>query len=157
MKTLPITTRLLPAVLLGAAAVLAVGPFGPGRRQAVAADEPAAETSHRVAVMYFHRTNRCPTCKRISAYIEEAVNTAFTQRMKDGQVSLHMIDYQSPKNQKFTRGYQITRPTLVIGDVHDGKVTRWKPFPKVWSLVFEKDEFLKYVQDGVRVYLESEG
>jgi hypothetical protein len=41
-------------------------------------------------------------------------------------------------------------------DVHDGKVTAWKPAPKVWSLVGKKDDFVRYVQGEVHSYLTEE-
>jgi len=120
-----------------------------------AADAPPEPPKHWVAAMYFHRTQRCPTCKRISAFIEEAVKTGFAPERKQHVVQLFMIDYQDERNAKYTKSYQVTRPTLVLADVKDGRVTAWKPMPKVWSLVGKKDEFFKYVQDGIRGYLED--
>jgi hypothetical protein len=122
---------------------------------ASAGPKPAEQPKHWVAVMYFHRTQRCPTCQRISAYIEEAVKTAFAREMKQEAVRLYLIDYQDKRNAKHTKCYKITRPTLILANVEDGRVTAWKPMPKVWSLVGKKDEFSKYVQDGVRGYLEA--
>jgi hypothetical protein len=119
-------------------------------------EKPAETPAHRVAAVYFHRTNRCPTCKLISAYIEESVKTGFAQELTDGEVSLHLVDYQNPENAKYTKSYKITKPTMVLVDVRNGKVTAWKPMPKVWTLVRKKDEFFKYVQQGVRDYLGSE-
>lgn len=144
-----------PSSLLACGALMAVALVlserGP---QASAADKPAAGPSHQVIACYFHRTVRCPTCRRISAYIEESVKTGFAPQIKDGSVKMLMIDFQDDRNQKYTEAYQISGPTLVLMDVHDGKVTSWKPAPKVWSLVGNKDAFLKYVQDEVKSYLE---
>ena len=120
-----------------------------------AQNAPQQRPKHSVAVMYFHRTQRCPTCKRISQYVEEAVKTGFAREMKQHVVQLYLIDYQDEKNAKYTKSYKITRPTLVLANVEDGRVTAWKPMPKVWSLVGKKGEFFKYVQDGVRGYLEG--
>ena len=120
----------------------------------VAADgSDAVAPEHQVAVMYFHRTNRCPTCKRISQYIDEAVQAGFAPRLADGTVTLYMIDYENAANQRHTNAYQITRPTLVLADVRQGKVTAFKAMPKVWSLVYDKDKFFEYVQSGVADYL----
>lgn len=118
------------------------------------ASKPAAAPSHQVIACYFHRTIRCPTCRRIGAYVEEAVKTEFKAELKAGSVKLVMMDFQDEKNEKYTQAYQITGPTLVLMDIHKGKVTSWKPAPKVWSFVGDKDEFFRYVQDEVRGYLE---
>lgn len=128
---------------------------------AVAAEEkepkakPAKKPAHSVAVMYFHRTKRCDTCKKISAYIEEAIKTGMADEVKAGKVKVHMIDFQKKKNEKLTKAYKIKGPTLIVADVHEGKVKQWKPMPKVWSLVFEKEKFFEYVQGAVKDYLKE--
>jgi thiol-disulfide isomerase/thioredoxin len=121
----------------------------------VLAEQPAKLPEHRVVAMYFHRTQRCPTCKRISAYIDEAIQKGFAKELKDRTVSFYLIDYQDRKNAKFAKAYKIEGPALVLADAHREKVTAWMPMPKVWSLVARKAEFLKYVQDGVRGYLKD--
>ena len=123
--------------------------------KALAAESPAATPSHQVIACYFHRTVRCPTCKKISAYIEEAVQTSFDPQVKDGSVKMMMVDFQDPKNQNLTQAYKITGPTLIIMDVHGDNVTAWKPAPKVWSLVGRKTDFFKYVQGEVQSYLDG--
>jgi len=127
----------------------------PQAPSAMAADAPAVVSSHQVIACYFHRTVRCPTCRRISAYIEEAVQSRFKAELKAGSVKMMMIDFQDAKNQKYTKAYRITGPTLVLMDVHDGKVTSWKPAPKVWSLAAKKGDFLKYVQGELQSYLDG--
>lgn len=140
------------AVLAAATfALVLAGEVSPAR----SADGAAAAPSHQVIACYFHRTVRCPTCRTISAYIEESVKAGFAAQLQDGSVKLTMIDFQDPKNQKFTQAYRITGPTLVIMDVKDGKVAAWKPAPKVWSLVGQKDQFIRYVQGEVQSYLEG--
>jgi hypothetical protein len=120
------------------------------------ADKPAAGPSHQVIACYFHRTARCPTCCRISDYIEEAIGAGFKAEVKAGSVKMLMMDFQNAKSEKYTKAYQITGPTLVLMDVHDGKVTSWKAAPKVWSLVGKKGDFLGYVQSEVRSYLDGQ-
>jgi hypothetical protein len=116
----------------------------------------AEEPSHQVIACYFHRTNRCPTCKKIGSYIEESVNTEFASQIKEKSVRVMQIDFQDAKNEKFTKAYKISGPTLVIMNVRDGKVATWKVAPKVWSLVGKKDDFSKYVKDEVQSYLKEE-
>lgn len=121
-----------------------------------AAEPGRTAPSHQVIACYFHRTQRCPTCKKISAYIEQSLRSGFATQMKQGSVKMVMIDFQDPRHEKYAKAYKVTGPTLVIVDVHDGKVTAWKPAPKVWSLVGKKDDFVRYVQGAVRSYLTEE-
>lgn len=144
----------LTIVVVLAAATFAV--VLAGEASSARSADGAAAPSHQVIACYFHRTVRCPTCRTISAYIEESVKAGFAAQLQDGSVKLTMIDFQDPKNQKFTQAYRITGPTLVIMDVKDGKVAAWKPAPKVWSLVGQKDQFIRYVQGEVRSYLQGD-
>jgi hypothetical protein len=126
----------------------------PAAKQQADAKKPAAP-SHRVIACYFHRTVRCDTCKKISAYIEEAAKEKLAAEVKDGRVKVLMIDFQDPKNRVYTASYKITGPTLVIMDVRDDLVRAWKPAPKVWALVADKKAFLTYVDEEVRGFLEA--
>ena len=154
MKSHTIIRRgLLRAGLASLMAILLTVQSSP---KALAEDTPAASPSHQVVACYFHRTVRCPTCKKISAYIEESVQAGFEAQIKEGSVKVTMVDFQDAKNHKLTEAYKITGPTLVILDIQDGKVKAWKPAPKVWSLVGKKSDFFRYVQREVQGYLEGE-
>lgn len=141
-------------LVIAAAAVVSLAGTALVQR-AVAAEPSSAEPAHRVVACYFHRTERCPTCRMIGSYVEEAVKTGFAEQVKAGTVAMHFMDFQDAKNKKYVDYYQIKGPTLVVMDVHKGKVTAWKPAPKVWTLVAKKDDFLKYVQGQIRAYLEG--
>ena len=96
-----------------------------------------------MAAIYFHRTNRCATCKKMSAYIEEAVKEGFAKETKGGQVSVSMIDFQDEKNKAYTEAYKITGPTLVLADVNAGKVTVGSPPPEVLDVGPRQGHFLQ--------------
>ncbi len=145
----------LLAAAFAVAWIVMAGPFH-NAPHARADDAPAAKAAHRVVVMYFHRTERCDTCKTISEYTEEAVKDGFAEEMKQATVSLHMIDFQDAKNARYTKAYKLDGPTLIIAEARDGKAAQWKKMPEVWSLVFEKPKFLEYVRDGVNDYLKGE-
>ena len=142
-------TRFMTLAFVTAALFLFTGPT-------VAADDTAS-ADHRVVAYYFHRTVRCPTCQKISAYVEEAIQDGFADELKDGRVALHMVDFQDAKNAQYTKYYKITGPTLVVVEASGGKPVQWKTLPKVWSLVHEKEKepFFNYVQQETRGYLET--
>lgn len=107
---------------------------------------------HQVVVSYFHRTQRCPTCKRIGALVEESIRQGYPKELKTKTVELRLVDYQDRKNAKLAREYKITGPILVLANVHQGKVVQWTPMPKVWQLVGKPAAFYTYVQDGIEKY-----
>jgi hypothetical protein len=118
--------------------------------QAQAADPPA----DRVVAMYFHRTERCPTCKMMGSYSEEAVKKGFPSQVESGSVEFRYIDFQQPKNAKLTKAYKVTGPALIIADVKDNKVSDYTDLKEIWVKVREKPEFIKYVRTNIQAYLD---
>jgi hypothetical protein len=123
-----------------------------------AAPAATAKPAHRVVACYFHRTVRCPTCMKIGASIDAALKTGLAPELQQGRLEWTMLDFQDPRNQADTNAFRITGPTLVVMEVQNGQVVNWKPLPKVWSLVGDRDAFFRYVQREVRAFLAaSEG
>ncbi len=141
------------SLLLGTALVLATTITAGG--EGVAVDDTVTPPSHQVVAIYFHRTNRCPTCKRIGAMAEQAVAKGFEKEAKTRTVEFHFVDFQDKKNAKLARTYGIESPTLVLLSVFEGETVCWTTMPKVWQLVGKPDEFRNYVHDGVVHYLKQ--
>jgi hypothetical protein len=118
-------------------------------------ETPTVTPADRVVVMYFHRTQRCPTCLKMGGYSEEAVQTGFAKQIKEGKVEFHYIDFQDKKNEALTKGYQVSGPTLIVAKVLDSKVTDRKNLKEMWTKVRDKAEFTEYVQNNVKDYLKS--
>jgi thiol-disulfide isomerase/thioredoxin len=106
----------------------------------------------RIVVMYFHRTQRCPTCLKMGGYSEEAVKKGFAKEIKKGKVEFHFIDFQDEKNEALTKGYDIGGPTLIVAKVVNNKVKDRKNLTEVWTKVRDKDAFIEYVQSNVKDY-----
>lgn len=117
---------------------------------ASAADAP----KDRVVVMYFHRTQRCPTCRKMGGYSEKAVKSGFAQQIKEGKVEFHYIDFQDKKNAALTKGYKVSGPTLIVARVVDGKVQEYQSLSEIWSKVGDEKAFIEYVQKNVKKYLK---
>jgi hypothetical protein len=117
---------------------------------AQAADRPA----DRVVAMYFHRTERCPTCQTMGSYAEEAVRQGFAERIRKGNVEFHFIDFQDQKNAALTKGYQVSGPALIVAKIADNKVSDYRDLEDIWLKVRDKPEFIKYVRSNVEQYLK---
>ncbi|TWU30520.1 nitrophenyl compound nitroreductase subunit ArsF family protein [Bythopirellula polymerisocia] len=127
---------------------------------AIVETKPAIEKeveppAHQVIAIYFHRTQRCPTCKRIGALAEEAIRRGFPKEIKTRVVEYRLVDFQDKKNTKLVKQYGINTPTLVLSNVFDGEVVRATSMPTIWQLVGKPEEFQAYVQDGVTKYLKQ--
>lgn len=117
--------------------------------QALAAEDSPKD---RVVVMYFHRTERCPTCLKMGSYTEEAVKKGFAKEIKAGKVAFHFIDFQDERNEKFTKGYKVEGPTLIVARVNGTKVAQYKNLDDMWTKVRDKDKFIEYVQTNVKEF-----
>ena len=115
-----------------------------------AADTP----KDRVIAMYFHRTERCPTCQKMGAYSEEAVKKAFAEQLKDGTVEFRNVDFQDPKNARLAKGYKIQGPTLIVAKIENNRVAAYKDLDGIWERVGDKPKFLEYVQENITAYRE---
>ena len=139
--------RIAVTVMTGAALALLSSSFS--ERAAAASSAPPKD---RVVAMYFHRTERCPTCLKMGSYTEEAMGSGFAAQLKSGTVEFHYIDFQNKNNAAFTKAYGITGPALILAKVVDNKVTEFKNLKDIWTNVGDKKAFLKYVQDNVAAY-----
>lgn len=137
-------STVLCLIVLGGALLAGVLPTLP------AADVP----SDRVVAMYFHRTQRCPTCLKLGSYSEEAVKAGFPNEVQQGTVSFHYVDFQDPRNAALARAYHISGPTLILAEVSNNKVVRYANLTEIWTKVGDKQAFLKYVQDQLRAMLQ---
>ncbi|HLA86149.1 MAG TPA: nitrophenyl compound nitroreductase subunit ArsF family protein [Thermoguttaceae bacterium] len=109
----------------------------------------AQKPADRVVVMYFHRTQRCPTCLRMGGYTEEAVLDGFPKEIKAGTVEFHYVDFQDPKNAALVKGYKIGGPTLMVVKVAENKAAAAKNLTEIWTKNRDKEVFLRYVRDNV--------
>lgn len=111
--------------------------------------------SDRVVAMYFHRTQRCPTCRKMGSYAEEAVNTKFANELQDGTVAFYDVDFQQPTNAPLAKRYQVEGPALIVANVKDNKVARFENLEEIWSRVADKEAFVSYVQGSIEKFREE--
>jgi hypothetical protein len=138
--------RFAATMLFTLSALLCATIFG---SLAPAADAP----KDRVIAMYFHRTQRCPTCLKMGSYAEEAVKTGFADGIKKGRVAFYFIDFQDEKNDRYAKAYNITGPALIVAKIADNKVASYSNLEEIWSKVDDKPAFLRYVQENVKAGL----
>ena len=70
-------------------------------------DAAGAATGDGVIVYYFYNNVRCPTCHRIEAYTQEAVQDGFADAIRDGQVHWRPVNTDEPENGHFKQDYDL--------------------------------------------------
>lgn len=113
------------------------------------------EIKDKIIAYYFHGTRRCVTCKKIEAYSKEAVETSFAKELEDGLLEFSSVNFDEEENKHFIDDYKLYTKSLVVCDYNKGKQIKWKNLEKVWEHVNNKDDFLKYVQNEIRAYLDE--
>ncbi len=106
-----------------------------------------------VVAYYFHGNFRCPTCRKLEALSFEAVESGFPEDLKAGRLEWHVINIEEPGNEHFAQDYQLVSKSLVLVGKEDSKQTQWKNLQDIWTLVNNKEAFIKYVQTEIRSYL----
>ncbi len=117
------------------------------------APTPTLAVQDGVRVYYLHGNTRCPTCRSIEAYAEEAVRSGFADELKSGKINWRVINYESPGNEHYAMDYKVVAPNVVLAMFKDGKQVKWKGLPEVWEHVSDKDVFFAFVQTNLREFL----
>ncbi|HVP13160.1 MAG TPA: nitrophenyl compound nitroreductase subunit ArsF family protein [Phycisphaerae bacterium] len=104
---------------------------------------------------YFHRTLRCPTCLSIEKQSKETVESRFGGPLHDGTLAWRAVNIESDGNGHFEQDFQLQAQALILVELKDGKVARWKNLPKVWELVDKPHEFQEYVRSELAQFMES--
>jgi hypothetical protein len=120
---------------------------------AVENPEVAAEV---VFASYLHGTRRCATCRKLEAYSEEALKTAFQDELNDSTLIWRTINYDQKENEHYLKDYGLYTKALILSRVRDGSETEWENLTEIWELVGDKDEFLKYVREETRAFMDKD-
>lgn len=128
---------------------------------ASADDSTASENADSIATTpeliayYFHTTARCVSCKKIEAYATEAIETGFAEAIKAGTLKFESVNIDEDENKHFIKDFQLYTKSVVVCDMDNGELKEWKNLTKVWQLLGDKDEFVRYVQDEINAYLKE--
>jgi hypothetical protein len=107
----------------------------------------------RFIAYYFHRTLRCATCLAIEKQSKETVEGDFRGALNDGRLAWQAVNIESPGKGHFEQDFQLQAQALILVEMKDGKVARWKNLPKVWELVENPPEFQEYVRSELSVFI----
>lgn len=90
---------------------------------AAQATQEAVAATDGVEVLYFHGKQRCATCIAIEKHVREAVEAAFADAVKRGEVTFRIIDISQPENQALAEKYEVTWSSLFVVKHQGGKET----------------------------------
>jgi hypothetical protein len=109
----------------------------------------AADPDHYINAYYFHGSKRCGPCIRIEEWAEEAILTAYQEKLRSSALQWHVINVSEPANEHFIKDYQIYTQTVILAEFRDGQQVRWKNLDQVWKLLRNKEKFIEYVRTEI--------
>ncbi len=74
---------------------------------------PPGAVSH-VDVLYFHRTQRCESCLNAENYTRETLETHFADRLKNGWMSLRVLDMEKKENAALVQKFDVGGSALYL-------------------------------------------
>lgn len=104
---------------------------------------------------YFHCTKRCPTCTKIEQYTDEAIKTGFADELKRKQLGWRIINIEDKGNEHFEEDYQLYAQSVVLVEMKNGKQERWKNLKQIWDIVGNKEGFMSYIQEEIKLFMGS--
>lgn len=112
--------------------------------------------AEKIIVYYFMTTTRCPSCYKIENYTHSCILDKFTNELNSGKMEWKMINVDEKENTHFVKDYQLFTKSVILSKVVDGKEVEWKNLDKVWDLLYDQNEFYKYIEQETRKFLEGE-
>lgn len=108
----------------------------------VGLDARLAET--QFSAVYFHAPHRCPTCRKIESFSHEAL----TPEIEAGTLGWQIADYTADTNASLVDQFKVFTSTVVLVEVQDGKVVRWKNLVEVWNHTSNQADFTAFINQA---------
>ena len=151
-------TRILwivcPIVLVGLAVWLIVA-YGTSPATPPASNNFSGPAD-RVDVVYFHRTQRCYTCRYAEEQTRYTVETYFADELASGRVTYQSINVQDEENADIVKKYNnASYLTLCINTVKDG-VDHIEEVTDIWLVIGNDEAFVEIVKGKIERSLNGE-
>ena len=117
---------------------------------------PDQQADHKLIAYYFHRTQRCRTCRTIEAYSGETLKDAFAAALATGELEWRTVNVEEAANEHFVQDYQLASGALVLVKTRGGEQEDWRNLDRVWELVGDEAEFKAYVEAEVTAFMEQD-
>ncbi len=115
--------------------------------------EPQTEVS-QVNIVYFHRTNRCHSCKYSEAQTRATLDTYFADELASGKITFVSVDVQDESNAAIIEKYGAYGPQLFISVLKRDteSITEVQEF---WDFIDDDEGFSNLIIDKVNEALEA--
>jgi hypothetical protein len=154
-------TKILISVLAGIAlcvvAGYAISNASPGANDGHPNSDNSTGPADRVDVVYFHRTQRCYTCRYAEEGTRYALETHFADELASGKVTFQVINVDDKEaNADILEKYNDpSYLTLCINAVRDG-TDHIEVVTDIWLVIGDDDAFVEIVKSKIEKSLNGE-
>ncbi len=136
---------------------VAPSPIAPSGSERTESSFPGGEDSGEAVLTayYFHRTQRCRTCRAIEAYAREALEDGLSEAFTKGTLVWKTINLDEPVHEHYAEDFELTSSSLVLVNRVDGEQKAWKNLEEVWDLVGDEVKFKAYVEAQSMLLMEA--
>ncbi len=115
------------------------------RKIQILSELPNGSVSH-VEVVYFHRTERCPSCVNAENYTRETIEKYFADQVKRGLLSLRVLDVEKVQNAPWVNKFDAAGSSLHLSIIVDA--TEYLcPIQDIWLYTNNKYLFVNRLKE----------
>lgn len=107
---------------------------------------PAAAPA--LVAFYFHGNKRCAACGTIERLTREALQDEVAR----GGVEIRTVNVDDPAHAHYIEDFQMTMRTVVLAQLRDGQVARWKRLDECWDVYADPPAFTAYIQQSLAAF-----
>jgi hypothetical protein len=111
-----------------------------------------AQKPAKLQIIYFHAERRCPTCISIEDNTKKTLNTYFAKQLKDGTITLQVLNVEEKKNQKMVGKYKAEGSALFLTSI-DGKNGKTTDFTN-FAFSYSRNQAEKFIA-GLKAEIEK--
>jgi len=124
----------------------------PTNTQVTPTPQPSTNGTNVVEVVYFHRTQRCYSCRYAGDTTKYTVETYFANELANGKLVFKMVDVQDKANASIAERYGAYGSSLFINEIIDG-IDHIEPVTDIWYVVGKDEKFIKVVREVIEKHL----
>jgi heme/copper-type cytochrome/quinol oxidase subunit 2 len=109
----------------------------------------------RVDVVYFHRTQRCYSCRYMEAAANYTVQTYFKDELASGKLTFQVFNVEDEANADIVEKYQASYLSLYINTVKDG-TDHIELLTDVYPLIGKDEAFVETLKNKIEKSLTGE-
>ena len=109
----------------------------------------------RVDVVYFHRTQRCYSCRYVEDGTRYTVETFFEDELASGKLTFQVINVQDKENAAIVKRYGAYTSSRFINTIKDG-TDHIKEATDIYLLIGDDAAFARALESKIEKSLEGE-